>query len=180
MLQSNLLDVFAYSADVHLRQGKLCELVAPHVQQGGISLAYIMPNLVPPLTTTDAAVQYRETLQALCPETRFLMTLFLSPELTVDEIRKAHKQGIKGVKSYPRGVTTNSGAGVESYDRYYELFEEMERLDMVLNLHGEVPSSAEKVRKRQKSSITYDVGTYIILANTRYTILPSQHRISAC
>lgn len=130
---------------MHLRQGKLCELVTPHVAQGGISLAYVMPNLVPPLTTTSSAVAYRSTLQSLAPETRFLMTLFLSPELTVEEVRKAHAEGIKGVKSYPRGVTTNSGAGVESYERYYEVFGEMEKLDMVLNLHGEVPSSSTKV-----------------------------------
>jgi len=126
---------------VHLRQGQMCELVAPHVAQGGVSLAYVMPNLVPPLTTTSAALQYRETLEKLCPDTNFLMTLFLSPELTVEEVQKAAKAGIKGVKSYPRGVTTNSGAGVESYERYYEVFEEMERLGLVLNLHGEVPSS---------------------------------------
>lgn len=131
--------------DVHLRQGNLCELVTPHVAAGGISLAYVMPNLVPPLTTTDAAVQYRAELERLCPETRFLVTLFLSPELTVDEVRKAHAAGIKGVKSYPRGVTTNSGAGVESYELYYEVFGEMEKLGLVLNLHGEVPSSAPDV-----------------------------------
>lgn len=27
---------------VHLRQGNLCELVTPHVRQGGFSLAYVM------------------------------------------------------------------------------------------------------------------------------------------
>lgn len=108
-------------------------------------MAYVMPNLVPPLTTTASALQYREVLQKLCPATNFLMTLFLSPELTVEEVRKAAAAGIKGVKSYPRGVTTNSGAGVESYERYYEVFEEMEKLGLVLNLHGEVPSSPADV-----------------------------------
>jgi dihydroorotase len=137
--------VFDATKDVHLRQGKLCELVAPHVAQGGVSLCYVMPNLVPPLTTTSAAVSYRETLEKLCPNTHFLMTLFLSLELTVEEVRKAHAAGIKGVKSYPRGVTTNSGAGVESYERYYDVFAEMEKLGLVLNLHGEVPSSAKHV-----------------------------------
>jgi dihydroorotase len=27
---------------VHLRQGNICELVTPHVRQGGFSLAYVM------------------------------------------------------------------------------------------------------------------------------------------
>lgn len=130
---------------VHLRQGPLCSLIAPHVSAGGISLAYVMPNLVPPLTTTSQAVAYRAQLEKIAPETTFLMTLFLSPELTVEEVRRAKEAGIKGVKSYPRGVTTNSGAGVESYEVYYEVFEEMEKLGLVLNLHGEVPSSAKNV-----------------------------------
>ena len=42
------------------------------------------------------------------------------------------------MKSYPRGVTTNSEAGVESYETYYPLFAEMEKLGLVLHLHGEV------------------------------------------
>lgn len=49
-----------------------------------------------------------------------------------------------GVKSYPRGVTTNSESGIESYDVYYPVFQAMEETGMVLNLHGEVPSDAEK------------------------------------
>ena len=88
------------------------------------------------------------------------MTLYLSPELTPDEIRKASAAGIagnsfavyihtrfdirrSGVKSYPRGVTTNSEGGIESYEAYYPVFAAMQEEDMVLNLHGEVPSSAE-------------------------------------
>jgi dihydroorotase len=51
-----------------------------------------------------------------------------------------------GVKSYPRGVTTNSDGGIESYEAYYPVFEAMQEVDMVLNLHGEVPSDAAAVR----------------------------------
>lgn len=50
-----------------------------------------------------------------------------------------------GVKSYPRGVTTNSDGGIESYEAYYPVFEAMQEVDMVLNLHGEVPSDASAV-----------------------------------
>jgi dihydroorotase len=50
-----------------------------------------------------------------------------------------------GVKSYPRGVTTNSDGGIESYEAYYPVFEVMQEVDMVLNLHGEVPSDAKNV-----------------------------------
>jgi dihydroorotase len=50
-----------------------------------------------------------------------------------------------GVKSYPRGVTTNSSAGIEDYGVYYPVFKAMEEEGLVLNLHGEVPSDPEKV-----------------------------------
>ena len=50
-----------------------------------------------------------------------------------------------GVKSYPRGVTTNSDGGIESYEVYYPVFEAMEQEDLVLNLHGEIPSDADAV-----------------------------------
>lgn len=52
-----------------------------------------------------------------------------------------------GVKSYPRGVTTNSDGGIESYEVYYPVFEVMEQEGLVLNLHGEVPSDADTVWK---------------------------------
>lgn len=49
-----------------------------------------------------------------------------------------------GVKSYPRGVTTNSSSGIEDYSVYYPVFKAMEEEKMVLNLHGEVPSDPEQ------------------------------------
>lgn len=85
---------------------------------------------------------YKADLERIEPNVEFLMTLYLSPELTPDEIRKAKSAGIVGVKSYPRGVTTNSDGGIESYEVYYPVFEAMQEVDMVLNLHGEVPSDA--------------------------------------
>lgn len=53
----------------------------------------------------------------------------------------------EGVKSYPRGVTTNSDGGIESYESYYPVFETMQEVGMVLNLHGEVPSDTSTVRE---------------------------------
>lgn len=50
----------------------------------------------------------------------------------------------KGVKSYPKGVTTNSDAGIESYTSYYHVFEAMQEHGLVLNLHGEIPSDNDK------------------------------------
>ncbi|CCO26580.1 dihydroorotase [Rhizoctonia solani AG-1 IB] len=127
---------------VHLRQGSMSALVTPHVALGGFKLAYVMPNTKPPITSTEQALAYKQKLEAIDPQTEYMMTLYLSPELTPDEINKAKAAGIAGVKSYPRGVTTNSDSGIESYDVYYPVFEAMQEVDMVLNLHGEIPSEA--------------------------------------
>ncbi|KAF9021638.1 Dihydroorotase [Hymenopellis radicata] len=128
---------------VHLRQGALSQLVTPHVRKGGFKLAYVMPNLKPPVTSTEQALAYQAELKKIDANVEYLMTLYLSPELTPDEIRKAKKAGIVGVKSYPRGVTTNSDGGIESYEMYYPIFEAMQEVGMVLNLHGEIPSDAD-------------------------------------
>ena len=107
----------------------------------------------PPVTTVDQAIAYRKELENIEPDVQFLMTLFLSPALTPAEIIKAKMNEIAGVKSYPRGVTTGSDQGVESYERYYQVFEEMERQDLVLNLHGEIPSNSQ------------DVSFYLLISN---------------
>ncbi|KAK8850380.1 dihydroorotase, homodimeric type [Kwoniella newhampshirensis] len=129
---------------VHVRQGKMCELVTAQVAKGGVRTAYVMPNLVPPLTSTQAVLAYKAELERIDPSVEWLMTLYLHPDVTPDEIRRAAKAGIRGVKSYPRGVTTNSNSGIEDYGVYYPVFKAMEEEGMVLNLHGEVPSDAEK------------------------------------
>jgi dihydroorotase len=54
------------------------------------------PNLTPPVTTTDMALAYKEKLQQLEPNVRYLMTLYLSPDLTVEEVAKAKAAGIVG------------------------------------------------------------------------------------
>lgn len=84
-------------------------------------------------------------LQALAPNLHLLPSLYLSNQLTPGHIRQAKAGGIVGVKSYPRGVTTNSegGVGMEGYGVYDAVFAEMEKEDMVLNLHGEVPSDVD-------------------------------------
>lgn len=103
---------------------------------------HTQPNLVPPVVTVEEALAYHARIAALDPATRYLMTLYLSPEITPATIAAAAKSGIvAGVKSYPKGVTTNSGGGVVDYAAFYEVFAAMEEYDLVLNLHGEAPAS---------------------------------------
>ena len=95
------------------------------------------PNLTPPITTVSAALTYRDQLQALEPNVKFLITLYLHPSITPEVIAEASKAGILGVKLYPAGVTTGSERGVTSLEQYWPVFEAMQEHAMVLNLHGE-------------------------------------------
>jgi dihydroorotase len=54
------------------------------------------PNLSPPITTTDQALEYKAQLEQIEPNVEFLMTLYLTGELSAQEIRKAKKAGIIG------------------------------------------------------------------------------------
>lgn len=71
------------------------------------------------------------------------MSLYLHETITPATIIDAKKRGITGVKSYPAGVTTNSSSGVVDYAAFYPVFAEMERQNLILNLHGEVPSTGD-------------------------------------
>lgn len=101
--------------------------------------------MIPPLTLPEQTIAYTKELQAIAPNLHILPSLYLSNKLTPEHIREAKTGGIVGVKSYPRGVTTNSegGVGMEGYAVYDAVFAEMEKQDMVLNLHGEVPSDVD-------------------------------------
>jgi dihydroorotase len=125
---------------VHLRDGRMMQSVVSTIRLGGVNTVFVMPNLVPPITTVARAIEYKSQLQALEPNVEFLMSLYLHPDITPEIIIEAKKAGISGVKSYPAGVTTNSAAGVVDYAKFFPVFAEMERQDLVLNIHGECPS----------------------------------------
>ncbi|KAJ2497897.1 dihydroorotase [Coemansia sp. RSA 1972] len=128
----------------HLRQGAMMDTVTPMVEQGGVRTVLAMPNLTPPLTKTHMAVEYGQQLQKLAPNVHFILTLYLNPDLTPEEIKKAAEAGITAVKVYPSGVTTNSDWGVLDFKIYYPTFAAMQEHNMVLCLHGECPSDADK------------------------------------
>ena len=97
---------------------------------------------MPPVTTVRHALDYQRRLQDIEPDVTFLMSLYLHKNITPETVREAKHCGIMGIKSYPHGVTTHSDQGVLSYEEFYPVFEEMEKQDMILNIHGELPSTA--------------------------------------
>src|SRR5690554_3616157 len=131
---------------VHLRDGAtLAAVIADTARQ--FQRAIIMPNLQPPVTTGEQALEYRERIldavsAAGLPDDAFtpLMTLYLTDNTSADEIRTSHATGvIHAVKLYPAGATTNSDAGVTDLLRHCsDVLETMQDIGMPLLVHGEV------------------------------------------
>ena len=125
---------------VHLRDGAMLARVVPETARR-FSRAIVMPNLDTPDLTTDDARAYRARILAALPEGADfepLMTLYLSPQTTPAEIDRAADSGIVfGVKLYPKGATTNAGAGVDRLDTLEPVLAAMERRDLPLLVHAE-------------------------------------------
>jgi len=136
---------------VHLRQGEMMKLVTPYIRAGGVDTVFVMPNLQPPITTVAQALETKAQLQAIEPNVNYLMSLYLHPSVTPEVIDEAAAAGITGVKVYPQGVTTNSEAGVTSFDDFYPTFAAMEKNDMILNLHGEVPGTVPEGKTHEEA-----------------------------
>ena len=137
---------------LHLRDGALMQSVLPDTARQ-FARAIVMPNLKPPVTTTDQALAYRARIIAAIPAgMRFepLMTLYLTDNTTTQEIRTAKQSGeIHAVKYYPAGATTNSDAGVTDMRKAYPALEEMQRCGMPLLVHGEVTDTEVDVFDRE-------------------------------
>src|SRR3954468_14441552 len=124
---------------VHLRDGEMLERVAPYTARQ-FARAIVMPNLVPPVTSVDAAREYRKRiLEATAPGFTPLMTCYLTDSANPDELARGHEEGVWiAAKLYPAGATTNSASGVTGIRNIYPALARMEKIGMVLCVHGEV------------------------------------------
>lgn len=126
---------------VHLRDGAALAGVVRHTA-ARFARAIVMPNLKPPIVTTEQARAYRERIVAALPRDRSfepLMTLYLTDNTPSAEIRRAKRSGfIHAIKYYPAGATTHSEYGVTDLRTVYPVLGAMEEHGIPLLVHGEV------------------------------------------
>lgn len=137
---------------VHLRDGDQLKDTVRDISRY-MGRAIIMPNLVPPATCTDTALEYRARIMAAGPQGDFepLMVLYLTDKTTPEEIKKAKETGkIVAAKLYPAGATTNSDSGVTSVKNIYSVLKAMQEVGMLLLVHGEVTDSSIDIFDREK------------------------------
>lgn len=138
---------------VHFRDGDMLARVVPDTARC-FGRAIAMPNLVPPIATTDQALAYRDRIQAAVPDSsgfEALMTLYLTDETRGDEILRAKESGrVHGVKLYPAGATTNSAHGVTDLRRTRPALAAMQESGLPLLVHGEVVDATVDVFDRER------------------------------
>ena len=153
---------------LHLRDGAaLASVIADSARR--FARAIVMPNLKPPVTTTQQALHYRERILGALSEGAAaafsfepLMTLYLTDDTPPEEITRAKLSGrVFGVKLYPAGATTHSDAGVTRISRCFHAFERMEETGMPLLVHGESTDPAIDVFDRERTFVEDELGPLI-------------------
>ncbi len=124
---------------LHLRDADMLNLVGP-LTSNTFSGALVMPNLVPPITTKEALLSYKQRIKEACKDDKFepFVTLFFKNDYSFEFLEDI-KNDIIGIKLYPAGITTNSETGVASMDVEVlrPTLESMSKLGIPLCIHGE-------------------------------------------
>ena len=137
---------------LHVRDDAAMRAVVPHSARQ-FARAIIMPNLRPPVTTTEQALAYRSRILDAVPAGwafQPLMTLYLTDNTSPDEIIRASETDyVVACKLYPAGATTNADAGVTAIAKIYPVLEAMQRQGLPLLIHGEVTDPTVDVFDRE-------------------------------
>ena len=137
---------------VHLRDGDVLRGVAAHTARQ-FARAIVMPNLSPPVTTTEAARDYRDRIVAAVPDGiafEPLMTAYLTDATDPADLARGKADGIlTAAKLYPANATTNSAHGVTDIAKLAPVFSAMEEAGLVLCVHGEVTEADIDVFDRE-------------------------------
>jgi len=138
---------------LHLRDGAALPFTVA-TSARNFKRAIVMPNLKPPVTTTEQAIAYRQRILDAAPagsDFEPLMTLYLTDTTSAEEIRKAKNSGcVHAVKYYPAGATTNSDSGVTLIEKVYGVLQVMSEIRMPLLIHGEVTDDKVDIFDREK------------------------------
>lgn len=136
-------------AHVHFRQDEVLETTIPQTAWR-FAHAIVMPNTKPPIQTLEDVHRYKKEIMEFVPkEYHFepLMTFKILPETDPDQVDRLVPRSV-GVrcqslviagKIYPKGLTTHAEDGVDDYFALWPVFEKMQKLDIPLCIHGEMP-----------------------------------------
>ncbi len=124
---------------LHLRDGEMLSTTAP-LSAEQFAGAIIMPNLLPPITTREQLIHYRQRIQKTIGSNKFqpYMTLFFKPDYDRAFLQSI-REDLTAIKLYPAGITTNSEGGMRGFDldELRPTLSAMSDLNIPLCIHGE-------------------------------------------
>ncbi len=154
---------------LHFRDDVYLSRTVPDTAQQ-FGRAIVMPNLSPPVRTTDEAEAYYQRIQQHIPQGnsfKALMTLYLTDNTQAAEIQKASTSHcVYAAKLYPAGATTNSDFGVTNINKLDKTLEAMQNHGLPLLIHGESTNPGDDVFDREKIFI-------------EQTLIPLRHKFPA-
>lgn len=133
---------------VHLRQGPLLkETVSAHLAHSQALLP--MPNTQPPIANGPDWNNYRQQIFKALPSggmVNLVGCIKLLSGTNSQTIDEADYHGVKAVKFYPRGLTTNAEDGLPAEylhsGEFHRVMDALQAHAMTLCLHGEAPETA--------------------------------------
>lgn len=148
----------------HLRQEPL-SLYLVRESAKYFSKVLAMPNTLPPILTPEDVTNYSKMLHRYAPaaigahykKLDFLLTFKIVETTDPDSIPLLKKAGAIAGKLYPGGVTTNSEDGVKDFKSLYPVFDAMERNNLVLCVHAELPGSPIATAERDFLPVLQDI-----------------------
>lgn len=131
--------VGTYDAHTHQRDLPLLAGVQSYTARR-FSGYIVMPN-VPSVDTADDLQGYRSRIDGINRyDSRPYMAFKVGPKTTPVIVAACAAAGAVAGKLYPDGVTPGSEGAVRDFRALWPVFAEMERLDLVLCLYGEMPN----------------------------------------
>ena len=138
---------------LHLRDGNLMRAVLPYTV-AQFARAIVMPNLSPPVVTTEDAKAYRQRILSGIPlnaDFTPLMTAYLTDDTDPDDLRVGiSDEVVSAVKMYPANATTNSAHGVTNWRKTERVLAVLEETNIPLLVHGEVTDQDVDIFDREK------------------------------
>jgi len=123
---------------VHLRQDEdLPAFVRTTARQ--FARCLVMPNLLPPVTTGEDVLRYRDQIRSAGTALEPLMAFKILGKHLPEDLPALKAAGAVAGKIYPEGVTTNAEDGVRELSELTPFLEAMQDMGIVLCLHGEKP-----------------------------------------